>query len=179
MIEVSEQKYRFWQNKLATSSTFRLWWQFWSNYAFIFFVVIFLYYFFLSFEPFIIVILNSIIAFCFSRLVVTVVINYWYKKQRPYQKYKFSLLTSKFFSWRTDEFNSFPSRHAITFSSIAIVVMMFSFPAGLVLFIATALTGMGRVILGYHWPVDIIAGLVLGSMAGYLVSVLMIPSIFT
>ena len=177
MINLSEQTYRSWQNKLATSSTFRLWWQFWSNYTFIFFVAVFLFYF--GQESFKQLVLHSVVAFIVSRFIVTVLINFFYKKQRPYQKYKFNLITSKFFSWRTDEFNSFPSRHSITFSSVAVVVMFLSFPAGLILLLATAITGVGRVILGYHWPVDIIGGLIIGAIVGYITSILMVSTIFT
>lgn len=177
MINLSEQKYRYWQNKLATSSAFRLWWQFWSNYTFIFFVAVFLFYF--TYESFWALVFNSIIAFIVSRFIITEVINFFYKKQRPYQKYKFNLITSKFFSWRTDEHKSFPSRHSITFSSVAVVVMFLSFPAGLILLLATAITGVGRIILGYHWPVDILGGLIMGAIIGYIISIVMISSIFT
>ncbi|MDQ3018655.1 MAG: phosphatase PAP2 family protein, partial [bacterium] len=85
---------------------------------------------------------------------------------RPYQKYKFAPITSRFFSLRTVKPNSFPSRHTTAFASVSAVVLLFNPIVGLALYAVTVMTGIGRIILGYHYPTDIVGGLTLGTLIG-------------
>lgn len=174
---LSETSYKIWQQRLVTNPLFRYWWQFWSNYAFVFYIAVATY---LAFSPDVYkLIWLSAGAFFIARFVVTVIINLFYKKQRPYQKFKFEPITSNFFSLRTNEPNSFPSRHAITFTSVATVIFVFNPVVGLMLLVVTVMTGIARVILGYHWPADILAGLILGSITGYVVTTIGLSQFFT
>lgn len=172
-----ESDYRGWQQKLSSSLTFRRWWQFWSNYSFVFFVIAGL--LLVRSENITALIVLTACSFIFARLLVTTLINLVYKKQRPYQKFNFNPITSNFFSLRTSTPNSFPSRHSIAFSAVAGSVFVFNPVIGLVLLVVTAITGIGRVILGYHWPSDIVAGVVFGSITGYFVTFLGLGLFFT
>lgn len=174
---LGEANYKIWQQRLATNTLFRYWWQFWSNYAFVFYIAAAAY--LVSSPDVYKLIWLGAGAFFMARFVVTVVINLFYKKQRPYQKFKFEPITSNFFSLRTSEPNSFPSRHAITFASVAAAIFVFNPVIGLTLLAVTAMTGIARVILGYHWPADILAGLILGSITGYLVTTIGLSQFFT
>lgn len=168
---MNEIKYKNFQTRLASSKLFRYFWQFWSNYALVFFLI-----------AAIVVARNPLyrvqwkevlfisgISFVIARGILVTLINLFYKKQRPYQEFNFTPITSKLFSWKTNIPNSFPSRHTTAYFSIAAVVALFFPWLGLGLIIASLLAGIGRVVLGYHWPTDIVAGALLGAVVGYFV----------
>ncbi len=160
----SKLNYIKWQGRLKQSGLFRRWWQFWSNYAVVFFAAAAVG---LSEQHnnFQIVVLSTI-SFLAARGLVTTLINFGYHRIRPYQKYKFNPITSRFFSLRTAKPNSFPSRHTTAFASVAAVVLLFNPIVGLALYAVTVMTGIGRIILGYHYPTDIAGGLTLGTLIG-------------
>jgi membrane-associated phospholipid phosphatase len=164
-----EQNLNFigWNQRLHSSSLFRRWWRFWSNYSVIFFAAAA---FGLSRQPnsYKMLILSAI-SFLAARGLVTTLINYGFQRQRPYQKYKLTVYTSRFFSYQTIIPNSFPSRHATAFASVAGVVLMHNPLVGIALLSVTLMTGLGRIVLGYHYPTDIIGGMVLGVLIGILV----------
>ncbi len=162
---ITEQQYKAWQVRLAAHNFFRRWWQFWSNYTAIFFViagVILLY----QHDSYKILVL-SVIAFIVSRAIVITLINFGVHRQRPYQKYTFEPITSRFFSYRTEDPNSFPSRHVTALSSVASVVFLFNPMLGAVLFAVTIITGVARIVLGYHYSTDVVGGLIIGTLVGF------------
>ena len=174
---LKERHYQSWQNKLRTNTWFRRWWRFWSNYSPVFFIVAFL---FAIFEPaFYQLLLLVAIVIVLTRGVAITLINHFYKVERPYQKYGFNPLISRLFSLKTDSPNSFPSRHAIVFAGISAVFMVMIPVVGLLLLLVTIMIGRGRVILGYHYPEDVIAGVVMGLVIGYLTTLVAIPLLFT
>jgi undecaprenyl-diphosphatase len=61
---------------------------------------------------------------------------------------------------------SFPSEHATTFASLSVVVIFLNKRIGYILLFITLLIGLSRVIIGVHYPSDIIGGFVLGSLIG-------------
>ena len=143
-----QPNYLAWQEKLKTNFWFRRWWQFWSNYSAIFFVLAFLS--FVHDQDFLKLLMVSAVGFVLTRGLIVMVINYFYKKQRPYQKYNFSPITSKFFSEQTTVLNSFPSRHLTTLATLTGAMLLFSPIIGWMLLGVTIMTGIARVILGYH-----------------------------
>lgn len=169
--------YDIWQRKLETNKLFRYWWQFWSNYSFVFYFIAGC---ILLFEyNLVAVIILGLASFVVARMIITVIINAVYKKQRPYQKFNFNVITSRFFSMRDVDFNSFPSRHSIAYASVAGSILVFNPTVGIALLIVTAMTGVARVILSYHWPSDILTGLILGSITGYLLTIYGLSVFFT
>lgn len=164
---ITEQYYRYFQQQLAQNSMFRIFWTFWSNYAFIFFII----------AAVIIVLTQSsifwrevfllaLISFVIARGILVTLINLLYRKQRPYQKFNFAPITSKFFSWKTAIPNSFPSRHTTAYFSVASVILLFFPGLGIALILIALLAGSARVVLGFHWPADIAAGAILGTIVG-------------
>jgi undecaprenyl-diphosphatase len=174
---ISERLYRHWQSRLKTSPLFRGWWQFWSNYAFVFFIPAFAW-IGLQREPYMVIGLCAI-SFFLTRAVFTTLINKYYKRPRPYQIYKFEPITSIFFSLKDPMPDSFPSRHTGAYSAVAFTIFTF-FPAlGLALVGVTLMTGIARVILGYHYPSDILGGFLLGVIVGITVASIGPFTIFT
>jgi|GEM_PF-907572 undecaprenyl-diphosphatase len=173
----NQATYQNWQRKLETNKLFRYWWQFWSNYSFVFYLIAG---FILLFEDNLVaIIILGLTSFVVARMIITVAINSVYKKQRPYQKFNFNVITSRFFSMRDVNFNSFPSRHSIAYASVAGSILVFNPIVGIALLIVTVVTGVARVILSYHWPSDILTGLTLGSITGYLLTIYGLNVFFT
>lgn len=178
---INEAQYRYFQTQLDSNKLFRYFWQFWSNYSFVFFVITGLI-LVTRFEFRAVVwevIILSAISFLIARGIVVAIINLAYKRKRPYQTYNFAPITSRLFSFKTVIPNSFPSRHTAAYFSVVSVVSLFVPALGAVLFGAGLMTGAGRVVLGYHWPSDIFVGMVIGLVVGYLVVILGYPAIFT
>lgn len=65
--------------------------------------------------------------------------------------------------------SSFPSDHAIMFMTIASSVLLYCKRAGIVLLAhALLIISLPRLILGFHWPSDIAAGIVIGVVVAVL-----------
>ena len=59
-------------------------------------------------------------------------------------------------------FDSFPSGHATFFAALAISIYFYHKHFGIILGIFALLIGLARIIAGIHFPVDILAGYLLG-----------------
>lgn len=178
---ITEKHYHNFQKSLIESSAYRYFWQFWSNYAFVFFIIAFV---ILAFnydfhEVFGQILILSVLSFLIARGVLVTIINLSYEKKRPYQTYGFKPITSNFFSFRTRTPNSFPSRHAVAYFSVVAVVSLFVPVLGAVLFGISLMGGAGRVVLGYHWPADIVTGMAIGTIVGILTVYIGYPILFT
>jgi undecaprenyl-diphosphatase len=58
---------------------------------------------------------------------------------------------------------SFPSDHAVMFSTIAACVLMYARKVGMALLVhALIVISLPRLILGYHWPTDLLGGALIG-----------------
>src|SRR5881398_735183 len=72
---------------------------------------------------------------------------------------------------------SFPSDHASAAFAIAFAVFLFDRFVGSIFLLAATLIGVGRVVIGAHYPADIVAGCLVGLGAAVLVSRLAKPLI--
>ena len=61
---------------------------------------------------------------------------------------------------------SFPSGHATFFSALATALYFYHKQLGLLYAFGALLIGFSRVMAGIHWPIDILAGYILGGMIG-------------
>lgn len=171
---ISKNIYLGWQEKLKSENGFRYFWQFWSNYSFALFVPSFI---FLALRSDRLLIFHTMaLAFVLSRIVLVPIICAFYKKVRPYQKYGFEPITSHFFSERTTEHNSFPSRHIAAFAPVVVVAYVVAPAIGIWMILVTFMTAIARVVLGYHYPSDLLGGAVLGVATAFMaLSVLYFP----
>ena len=85
------------------------------------------------------------------------VIKYIFPSDRP-----FMVLESANALFERGGNNSFPSGHTAFISSIAMMFYFYNKKISIWMFIAVFFVGIGRVMSGMHWPVDILGGFVLG-----------------
>ena len=64
---------------------------------------------------------------------------------------------------------SFPSGHATFFSALAFELFLLHKKAGYVFMFFALLICLTRIIAGVHFPVDILAGIILGTLVAYLI----------
>ncbi len=57
---------------------------------------------------------------------------------------------------------SFPSDHASVFAAIAVSMFLINKKAGLAFSLIAILIGLSRIVIGVHYPIDIIGGFVVG-----------------
>lgn len=66
-----------------------------------------------------------------------------------------------------DNDSSFPSGHATFFSALATALYFYHKKLGLLYALGALFIGVARVMAGIHWPIDILAGYVLGGIIGF------------
>jgi len=90
-------------------------------------------------------------------LLVNQLIAQGWHRDRPYEAHA----TAHTFAARSHD-PSFPSDHASAAFGIAFAVLMFDRLAGALFVAAAALIGVGRVLVGVHYPGDVLAGALVG-----------------
>jgi membrane-associated phospholipid phosphatase len=173
---ISDRKYLNWQKRLSESKIFRWFWKFWGIYSVLLIFGVGGYLLLLDKWR---EILLALAAFVLVRAIVSPLIYVFYKRQRPYQKLNFIPAHSVLLSEPTTRRSSFPSDHAISLAAIAATLFWFFPILGTVLIVITLLNGWARIVLGYHYVADILAGWVLGSLGAILVIYWLAPLLFT
>lgn len=59
-------------------------------------------------------------------------------------------------------YDSFPSGHATFFAALAAIIFLYHRKAGIYFGVGALLIGISRIIAGIHFPIDILAGYILG-----------------
>ncbi|RLC39334.1 MAG: hypothetical protein DRH33_03145 [Candidatus Nealsonbacteria bacterium] len=91
-------------------------------------------------------------------------IRFLWPRTRPFLENGINLLVEKINQ------PAFPSGHAAFFFALSLIVLFYNKKAGILFFIASILICLGRVIVGIHWPSDILAGAVVGLFSAWLVN---------
>jgi undecaprenyl-diphosphatase len=108
----------------------------------------------------------ALVSAIVARLVKTF-ITFFYQRPRPYVNLP---LAHKLISMPlSDNFQSFPSGHTIFFFALSTAIYFYNKKLGIFFFICSALIGIARVFAGVHWPSDIVAGAVLGTITAFIV----------
>ncbi len=68
------------------------------------------------------------------------------------------------------DYYSFPSGHTAIFFAIAMAVFYFNKKWGIVAFVIAILVGVSRIYVGVHWPLDVVAGALIGILSGIIVN---------
>ncbi len=107
-----------------------------------------------------------IIICVLSAWAVSLLIKVLYLSPRP-----FALLSDLTPLIKTREaLTSFPSSHTIVVAALAGALLLTgSYYLGIIFGIGAILVGLGRVMVGVHWPSDVLAGLVFGFLTVWIV----------
>lgn len=105
----------------------------------------------------------SLIAAIIARLGICQIIRFFYYRPRPYFSHEVFKLLDK------GNEGSFPSGHTSFFFALSTVVYFYNKKAGILFFVASFLMGISRIFIGVHYPLDILAGIIIGIFSGWLV----------
>lgn len=100
-----------------------------------------------------------------ARFVIKELIIVFYHRPRPFivQIGSHKLISTTI----AENYQSFPSGHAIFFFALAMALYCFNKKIGIWYFIAALIMGLARVFVGVHLPSDILGGAVLGMLTGW------------
>ena len=106
----------------------------------------------------------SAVSVFLARIVITEIIRYFYYVPRPFINNTVNQLIFH------ETSGSFPSGHAAFFFALAMAIYFFHKRWSVLFFAGALLIGLARVIAGIHWPLDILAGAVIGVISSVLVA---------
>lgn len=109
-------------------------------------------------------VLWSVVSGVLSRFIVTNIIRLFWQRERPFDVMDVNLLL------KLKSEASFPSGHAAFYFAISTIVYFFNKKLGYLFFAVSILMGLARIFVGYHWPLDIFFGLVIGVFSGWLIN---------
>ncbi len=98
-----------------------------------------------------------------TALVLVSVLQIAAAKPRPYQEEGAAISPLK---EKTSRDNSLPSRHMASAAVIAFCALPHFLPVGLLLLACTFVLGYCRFAVGWHYPLDLLFGLTLGTVVG-------------
>ena len=108
-------------------------------------------------------IITAFISAILARFIITEIIRWLWPRSRPFVGEEVNLLLPHSPSL------SFPSGHAAFFFALSLIVYFYNKKAGILFFIASFLICLGRVMVGLHWPTDILGGVVVGLFSAWLI----------
>ena len=108
-------------------------------------------------------VLEMLVAAILSRGIITEAIRFFFPQDRPFVENGATPLIEHAAS------SSFPSGHASLFFALGTVLYFYNKKAGILFLLASAAIGIARVAAGLHWPIDIIAGALIGIGSGWIV----------
>ena len=91
-----------------------------------------------------------------ARGILTPLLKFFVDRPRPYEALSFSPLLSSLDS------AAFPSGHATFFFALGMAIFLILRSTGWWFLGAAFLIGLARVFVGVHWPIDIVAGALIG-----------------
>ncbi|MDB5254164.1 MAG: Bacitracin transport permease protein [Parcubacteria group bacterium] len=109
----------------------------------------------------------SVLSALVSRYVVKGLIVLAYKEPRPFVNS--STVHSLVTTLKSEDLQSFPSGHTLFFFAIAMMIYLFDRRLGKWFFASAALIALARVYVGVHWPIDILAGAIIGTVTSWII----------
>jgi len=107
--------------------------------------------------------LGVVSATILSRLIITEGIRFFYYRPRPFLNYPVNQLLNH------DISGSFPSGHMTFVFPLIAFIFFENKKIGVVFGILGILMGLARIAAGVHYPLDILAGMLLGILSAWLV----------
>jgi len=103
------------------------------------------------------------VSIIFSRLMITELIRLVWYRPRPFISHQVNLLVEHSAS------GSFPSGHSVFLFTLAMAIFFFNKKIGIIFFALSFLVGLARVFIGFHYPLDIFGGFIIGVFSAWLV----------
>ncbi len=116
----------------------------------------------LKFKRYWLMVLQAFVSAAFARFAIVGLIRWFWQRPRPFVENNVNLLL-------THNSAAFPSGHAAFFFAFSIIVYFYNKKAGILFLISSFLICLARVFVGIHWPLDILAGAVVGIFSGWLI----------
>lgn len=69
---------------------------------------------------------------------------------------------------RLEDGFSFPSQHMAVFTALSVALFLINKKVGFVFLIIAILIGLSRIVVGVHYPLDILGGLFVGALVGFI-----------
>ncbi|MFA7157630.1 MAG: phosphatase PAP2 family protein [Bacilli bacterium] len=106
------------------------------------------------------------LAALFSRFIVKPIILLFFSRPRPFILLEESnrLLTT----FNFENFQSFPSGHALFLFSLSTVILFFNKRLGIFFLTSSFIIVLARVFAGVHWPSDVLVGGLIGALIGFI-----------
>ena len=114
-------------------------------------------------------VIEATLALILSYGIVTASLRFFYHHPRPFMERGFEPLIAGTLT------NSFPSGHAAVLFALLPLVFSLDRRFGFAYLVPALLSGFARIVVGVHWPFDIVGGAVLGVLGGLLVRQLLSP----
>jgi len=130
------------------------------GYVLIFILALFLLTNFKKYWP---IMLKALGTAVFARFVIVELIRFLWERPRPFIESNINLLLEH------PATSSFPSGHAAFYFAFSTLVYFYNKKLGVLFLIATLILSLSRVYVGVHWPLDILAGAVIGIFSAWLV----------
>ncbi len=108
----------------------------------------------------------GVLAVILARGILTEAIRFFYSRPRPFLVLQFSPLIR-------ESSGSFPSGHAAFFFALAPLAFLVSKKSGYWFTAGSLLMLISRIIVGVHWPADILAGMIIGLFSFWFVRFLL------
>lgn len=122
-----------------------IWWMFFGVFLLFLFKKI-------TFKQFLKILFYPLILWGISKII-----KYFYYSPRPFLG--LDNIKPLIFHGAND---SMPSGHTVLSSALAMVTYLYNKKVGILFLVCSVLVGLSRIIVGVHWPLDILAGLLLG-----------------
>ncbi len=104
--------------------------------------------------------LAVVLTAAFVAWLVVLSIKYFFPYDRP------SILSETTVLFVPDDLSSFPSGHATFFAALPAALYFYHKKIALWYAIGALFIGLSRIIGGIHWPMDILAGYIIGGLVG-------------
>jgi undecaprenyl-diphosphatase len=105
----------------------------------------------------------AILPVILSRGIITEAIRFFYERPRPFLFFDIQPLIDHAST------GSFPSGHAAAFFALALAVFYLNRQWGRRFLALVLLMGLARIFVGVHWPLDILAGAIIGLLSAFLI----------